>query len=171
MAVKVIRASEITGADRERFLFEARSAAGLEHPNIVRVYDVEMVGDQPYFSMELAVGSLVGALGKLLGKPVEIAELLRTLARAMDFAHRRGIIHRDLKPGNILLAADGTPKVADFGLAKRLAAPRKPRGEAASSITTACPRPAATGPMGIDSAGRFSAPMKRRRLATGRWDH
>ena len=106
--------------ERERFLREAEAAAGLRHPNIVQVYDVGNHDGRPYFTMEFVEG---GSLAQQLsGTPLpsrQAAELLATLASAMEAAHRSGIIHRDLKPSNILLTADGTPKVADFGLARR----------------------------------------------------
>ena len=105
--------------ERQRFLREAAAAAGLHHPNIVHVYDVGEHDGRSYFTMEFLEG---GSLSQQLsGAPVparRAAELLATLASAMQAAHQGGIIHRDLKPANVLLTADGTPKVADFGLAR-----------------------------------------------------
>src|SRR5262249_51223853 len=76
----------------------------------------------PYFSLEYVDGrSLAEALlAEGLPPPQEAAALVEQLARAADYAHRRGIVHRDLKPANVLLTQDGTPKISDFGVAKRL---------------------------------------------------
>ena len=120
VALKMLLAgSYIRPGQRERFLREAAAAAGLRHPNIVQVFDVGNHAGRPYFTMEFVEG---GSLAQQLsGAPLpsrQAAELLATLARAMEAAHQGGIIHRDLKPSNILLTADGTPKVADFGLAR-----------------------------------------------------
>jgi tetratricopeptide (TPR) repeat protein len=104
-----------------RFRTEAEAVARLQHPNIVQIYEVGLLAGLPYFSLEFVDG---GSLEKkLAGKPLpirEAAKLIRTLAGAMHYAHQHGIIHRDLKPANVLLSADGTPKVTDFGLAKKL---------------------------------------------------
>jgi tetratricopeptide (TPR) repeat protein/tRNA A-37 threonylcarbamoyl transferase component Bud32 len=122
VAVKMLVSGAIAGgAERQRFQEEARAAAQLQHPNIVRIYQVGEVEDRPYLVMEYLAGGPLSALAG--GKPQSArwsAELMRTLARAVQFAHEHGILHRDLKPGNVLLEHDGTPKVADFGLAKRL---------------------------------------------------
>jgi len=105
----------------ERFLREGAAIARLDHPNIVRVYDLEEVRGLPYLAMELIEGgSLKGKLAAGPLDPREAAELLRTIALAIAYAHEAKVVHRDLTPANILLAADGTPKVADFGLAKLL---------------------------------------------------
>ncbi len=96
--------------------------AALNHANIVQVYEVGECDGKPFISLEYVEGG--GSLArKLNGKPMqarEAAALVETLARAMHFAHQKPIIHRDLKPANILLTSDGTPKIADFGLAKRM---------------------------------------------------
>jgi serine/threonine protein kinase len=105
----------------DRFRAEAEAAARLKHPNIVQVHDVGEHEGLPYISLEFVEGgSLEGKLGLLRQRPRQAAMLVETLARAMHHAHARGIVHRDLKPGNILLTRGGTPKIADFGLAKRL---------------------------------------------------
>jgi tetratricopeptide (TPR) repeat protein len=104
-----------------RFRTEAEAVARLQHPNIVQIYEVGLLGGLPFFSLEFVSGGTLEK--KLASKPLparEAAELLRTLAAAVHYAHVHGIIHRDLKPANILLTADGTPKITDFGLAKKL---------------------------------------------------
>jgi serine/threonine-protein kinase len=108
-------------ADRERFQREAEAVAALSHPNVVQVHEVGDVGGRPYFTMELVEGGDLA--GQIQGVPQparQAAALVATLAEAVHAAHQSGIVHRDLKPSNILLARDGTPKVTDFGLARRL---------------------------------------------------
>jgi len=105
----------------ERFLREAEAVAGLRHPNIVQVYDVGDVDGRPYFTMELVEGGSLAQQIQGVPQPVrKAAALVATLADAVHAAHQSGIVHRDLKPANFLLTADGTPKVTDFGLARRL---------------------------------------------------
>ncbi len=121
VAVKVIRDAALASEDdRRRFRVEAEATASLDHPNVVRVFEVGEHAGRPFLVMEL-VGE--GTLASVLaGQPIpvgEAAELVRSVARGVAHAHGRGVVHRDLKPGNILLSA-GSPKVADFGLAKRL---------------------------------------------------
>jgi WD40 repeat protein/tRNA A-37 threonylcarbamoyl transferase component Bud32 len=107
--------------DLARFSAEAEAVAGLRHPHIVQIYDVGEQGGLPFFSLEFVEGGTLA--DRLDGTPWEApraAQMVELLARAMHAAHTAGVIHRDLKPANVLLTADGTPKVTDFGLAKRL---------------------------------------------------
>jgi WD40 repeat protein len=104
-----------------RFLAEAEAVARLKHPNIIQIHHIGEADGLPYFELEYVEG---GSLDKRLdGTPWparRAAGLVEALARGVAEAHRQGIVHRDLKPGNVLMAADGTPKIADFGLAKVL---------------------------------------------------
>lgn len=142
VALKVL----LQGADattRERFRREARTAAMLEHPNIVRTYQVGQVAEtgQSYIAMELVEGpSLAGLLEQVKVLSVhDAATLLEPIARALAYAHERGVVHRDVKPGNILLrfvdsehplgvetsASDSpiAPLLSDFGIARALDSP------------------------------------------------
>jgi hypothetical protein len=106
-----------------RFLAEAETAAGLHHTNIIQVYEVGEMEGAPFFSMEyVESGSLADRLRSGPIEDREAAQLLISVARALHFAHRNGVVHRDMKPANILLDPEGVPKVADFGIAKRLTA-------------------------------------------------
>jgi WD40 repeat protein/predicted Ser/Thr protein kinase len=122
VALKMILAgAHASTQQRERFRGEAEAAARLQHPNIVQVYEIGEYERCPYFSLEYVEGrSLNDVLRESLLPPLQAAALVEQLAHAVHYAHQRGIIHRDLKPSNILLTQDGTPKITDFGLAKRL---------------------------------------------------
>jgi len=122
VALKMILSGGHAGEEElARFRTEAEAIARLQHPNIVQIYEVGDQGGLPFFSLEFCTGgSLDSRLRGTPLAPLEAATLVETLARAMQAAHDKGIIHRDLKPANVLLAEDGTPKITDFGLAKKL---------------------------------------------------
>jgi serine/threonine protein kinase len=122
VALKMILAGKhASPAELARFRAEAEAVAQFQHPHIVQIHEGGEHHGLPYFSLEFVDGG--NLTQKLAGTPLPVrqaAELMEMLARAMHYAHQRGIVHRDLKPANVLLTADGTPKVTDFGLAKRL---------------------------------------------------
>ena len=104
-----------------RFLEEAETAAGLSHSNIAQIYEVGEHEGAPFFSMEYVEnGSLADRLRKELPASQDAARLMIEVARALHYAHQNGVVHRDMKPANILLDQDDVPKVADFGIAKRI---------------------------------------------------
>ena len=122
VALKMILRGALADRDAvERFRIEAQAVARLRHPNIVPIFEVGEHAGQPFFSIEyLEGGSLQQKLEGTPQAPRDAARMAELLARAVHHAHEQRVIHRDLKPANVLLAADGTPKLTDFGLAKRI---------------------------------------------------
>jgi hypothetical protein len=121
VAVKVMGAHASRDA-AERFLREARLVSKLRHPGIVAVHELGKKDGRPYFSMDLIEGA--GLDRAIRGRKMpakKLAETLKSVALALDFAHRNGVVHRDIKPANILLDANGSPFVTDFGLAADIA--------------------------------------------------
>jgi len=122
VALKMIRRGERPRPDHlARIRIEAKAVARLRHPNIVQIYEIGEIDDLPFLSLELLEGGTLD--DRLAGNPQPgstAAELMATLARAIQTAHDAGIVHRDLKPSNVLFTGDGTPKITDFGLAKSL---------------------------------------------------
>ncbi len=103
----------------ERFLREARAAAGLRHAHIVTVYETGIDRGEHYIASEFVDGStLAAAIGPDGIEPRHAAEIIAALAEALHFAHAQGIIHRDVKPANIMIDRDGRPHLMDFGLAR-----------------------------------------------------
>ena len=102
----------------DRFHLEATVSAGLQHSNIVQVYEVLQAVGRPVLVMEYVEGAdLKSALDAGALSEAEVVRVMAAVCDALAFAHARGVIHRDIKPANILLGHDGVPKVADFGLA------------------------------------------------------
>jgi tRNA A-37 threonylcarbamoyl transferase component Bud32 len=140
VALKVPRLEALLTPElRQRYLREARAQAGLDHPNLVAVYEAGEAGPVCYIAMAYCPGPTLAAWLAEQSEPVPVplaTALVATLAEAVQHAHARGVLHRDLKPSNVLLegaggtaASDGrsagvvmpfTPKVTDFGLAKVL---------------------------------------------------
>ncbi|GAB3099443.1 protein kinase domain-containing protein [Lysobacter terrae] len=123
VAIKLLSAGPWASQDFiAMFKSEAQSAAGLHHPNIVAVYAIGEQDGLIYYAMELVRGeTLDHCLDRVHAMPPRDAcTLVRTIAEAADYAHRLGVLHLDLKPSNILLDHTGQPKIADFGLARRL---------------------------------------------------
>ena len=121
-AIKVLKPSALADGDTEKlFLREGQVLAGFDHPNIVKIYDNDRVGDLAYLVMEhLAGGTL---LERMQRAPISIGEalgLVAQIAGGLEVAHRQQVIHRDLKPANIMLRDETTPVLTDFGASRLL---------------------------------------------------
>jgi tetratricopeptide (TPR) repeat protein/tRNA A-37 threonylcarbamoyl transferase component Bud32 len=137
VAYKQIRSDYIGREQRERFLREASAAARLQHPGIVQVFEVGESAEGPFLAMEwIAGGSLDAALSEGTFDTRAAAELVKSLADTMQFAHTQGVIHRDLKPANVLLTESRQAKVTDFGLAKLAESALPPDGQCADPQLT-----------------------------------
>lgn len=122
VALKVLPPGRFASEEElRRFQLESRTVAALDHRNIVPVYDVGEDGGVPFFSMKYLDGSSLAERMPRFGNDYKAtARLVATIARAVDYAHKRGVLHRDLKPANILFDSVDQPHVSDFGLAKLL---------------------------------------------------
>lgn len=120
VAVKLLLKHVTMDRAADRFRQEAQTAARLNHPNLVAVYDFDEEEGRGYLVMELVPGRSLRdelAAGDVLGID-EVRRIAGQAAAGLDAAHSRGVVHRDIKPGNLLLAPDGKVKVADFGIAR-----------------------------------------------------
>lgn len=102
----------------ERFRREAQSAAGLQHPNVVSVYDRGEYAERHWIAMEYVQGAALKDLIERGLSPAESVEIVRQILQGVRFAHERGIVHRDLKPHNVMVDAEGRARVTDFGIAR-----------------------------------------------------
>ena len=123
VAVKVLRADRARSTTAEvyhqRLQREAKTLAQLDHPNIVRVYDVGFVGQQMFVAMELLEGNSLRRWLSATPRSIEVVlEVFEATARALATAHDAGIVHRDFKPDNVVVCSDGRPVVVDFGIAR-----------------------------------------------------
>jgi tetratricopeptide (TPR) repeat protein len=122
VALKMIRAGVLaTSEELSRFRSEAALQARVHHQHIVQIFEIGEAVGGPYLALEFVDGASLEK--KIAGTPqpaLSAAQLVETLARAVHHAHGKGLVHRDLKPANILVTDAGTPKVGDFGLARRL---------------------------------------------------
>ena len=132
VAVKVMPVAGTEPAERHRFVREARSAAGLFHPNAVAVFDAGEADDHLYLVMELVAGRTLADLLAERGpfEPAQATAIIAPVLVALGHAHAAGIVHRDVKPSNIMVSDDGTVKLLDFGIARRF-------DDLAGAITTA----------------------------------
>jgi len=117
VAVKVFRPGSDASADRERFHAEVRTLAGLTHPNLVSLFDGGQDVSRPWYVMQLLDGGTLADLTQPL-PPERVAELGAQLADGLAYIHQQGVAHRDVKPSNVLLDAEGTAYLSDFGVAQ-----------------------------------------------------
>lgn len=129
VAFALIKTDGLDDTSRRRASREAKAMGRLSpHPNIVNVFDLGELDGQPYMVTEfMEAGDLESLIDQAQDRRMSLLQAIniaKSVCQGLGFAHQRGIVHRDLKPGNIWLAADGTPKIGDFGLAVTFDSPR-----------------------------------------------
>jgi len=138
VALKILPADKMSDPERRRrFTQEAKAASGLNHPNIVTIYDINQVDDVHFIAMEYVAGRTLDGLIGRKGLPLkEALTFAIQIADGLGKAHAAGIVHRDLKPSNIMVTPDGLVKILDFGLAK-LVESVEPSGDFGATMTMA----------------------------------
>jgi serine/threonine protein kinase/tetratricopeptide (TPR) repeat protein len=128
VAIKLLSDGLLSPDRQQRFAREQKTLARLEHPLIARIHDADTLEDgTPWFAMEYVEGHPITDYCREHAPSIdERLGLFRSVCEAVQYAHRHAIIHRDLKPSNILVKADGTVKLLDFGIAKELQNPEQP---------------------------------------------
>ena len=138
VAIKVLRTDLVADAEQKaRFLFEAKAASALNHPNIVHIYSIGAADGVDFMVMEYVSGE---TLQRRIGTGLKVNDALMwgiQLADALDTAHRAGIIHRDLKPANVMIGERGEAKILDFGVAKLIEAQKAPPAANSETMTMA----------------------------------
>ena len=125
VAIKMIARNALTSdIARTFFMREAQTAAGLNHPNIVTIYDIGEMEGGPFLAMEIIEGESLAELLEREGgtrlPPERVVALIHDLCVALDYAHKQGVVHRDVKLENVMMTTDGVLKLMDFGLAKAM---------------------------------------------------
>jgi eukaryotic-like serine/threonine-protein kinase len=158
VAIKMILAGQFADqADIDRFYAEAEAAAALNHPNIVAIHEIGEVQGQHFFSMDYIDGQSLSALvHENPLRPRRAAELMRTIAETMQFAHESGVVHRDLKPANVLLDKRQRPLITDFGLAKQISGAQSQLTMAGSIVGTPSYMPPEQAAGKLDEVGPWS---------------
>lgn len=139
VALKMILAGQLAGdEDIKRFRTEAEAAARLDHPNIVPIFEIGEHEEQHYFSMAYVDGQNLAR--RISQGPLPIAEaveLMKKVSQAVGYAHVEGVVHRDLRPANVLIDADGEPRITDFGLAKTTSTHSSSSQDSPANVLTA----------------------------------
>ena len=145
VAIKLLRDGWMSPARRERFALEQRTLAQLNHPSIARLYDANSLPDgTPWFAMEYVDGVPITEFSEARSGPIAgRLRLFRAVCEAVDYAHQHAILHRDLKPSNILVKADGSVRLLDFGIAKQLEQDADPLGHTRTALRLMTPAYAA----------------------------
>ena len=120
VAIKeLIQSAVVDSVALKRFLQEAQVMARASHPNVIQVYDIELMGTVNYIVLEFIRGrSLREWMLQGPIPPPQVFAVLHGVLQALDYAHRQGVVHRDMKPENVLISDEGMVKVADFGIAR-----------------------------------------------------